>query len=291
MENDPAITIIEPIGSFELYLKYSNRLFERFITDFGMLSKKIKNKKVHEFRLNIKKLNAMYSFIRFINNETELEYPFVAKIYKQTGNFRNVRNQERIFKDFCSLYKVKIKYLKRELKNTAKNKKEKIKLSKNENQPSFILEIKEKLEKLNPEVFKENAIRYSVSLAEQLKSDLLKEDYENNYLHDLRKTLKEFYFNQTSFNRAFEFNYFSSSFLEQIHLLQDTIGKWYDVILLGKALETYKLEFSGNASQKKFFQMELISNEVNKKISVYELEIGFYKKKIYKRLKENKIKN
>ncbi|MBX7045427.1 MAG: CHAD domain-containing protein [Ignavibacteria bacterium] len=200
------------------------------------VSEKFAKKDIHDFRLEIKKLNAFALLLNFVLEENICSASRFESLYKNAGIIRNFSLLKSRLKR-CNSFSEKIRQEFKKKKSLAK--KEFIKhfsdLKKFFERKRYIFRIE-----LSDGKAKEKLDEYLQIMNGELKNFSLKAGQQNFKYHDLRKKLKEYYYNYQVITDALLISQ-NPALLNSIENLNETLGKWHNKVMLLKRIRRMEI--------------------------------------------------
>ncbi|MES2139717.1 MAG: CHAD domain-containing protein [Bacteroidota bacterium] len=177
----------------------------------------------HQLRTEIKKLKAHYKLVNFCSKKFEWKKQFKSfrSIFKQAGKVRELHVEEASLKKYV-VYKGLKKYI-QNLKKVRLEERRKFFLMINANLRNRLKSPNEKVISLIETIKKKDTKTYLNKKKKQIKNLIFGKELKVEKAHELRKLIKDFYYNIKSLN-----------FPKQIKLLKETeafqnlLGKWHD---------------------------------------------------------------
>jgi CHAD domain-containing protein len=186
----------------------------------------------HELRVEIKKLNALFDLIDSSSKEfrrKKMIKPFKI-IFRQAGKIRDLQIEEAIFEKYMQdglLKEYRVKLSKLQLKEE--------KLFYSLIKDKTIKDLKNKYKKTTAfisQIDNEKVSEYMLNKGEKIKKFLRQPKLETEQLHNLRKLLKIYYYNQMSLS-------LENKKISQKATLTELLGKWNDgVVTIGHLQKT-----------------------------------------------------
>lgn len=233
-----------------------------FLYSYGLsltqlLGKRLKPKKtastpkrIHNFRLTVKRLRALIRLLDSISHEPSHGYLFkpFKKVYRKTGYLRDLHVQWKLIKYLKSQSPKEANILlksieKKEISNSKEVNRQFLKLD-----SKGIKNILEYFEEHLASGFKISFDDYNSFISQKIGTikNLIGTDYEDHTLHDIRKQLKELVYTLEVLQIQ-NFNLdIPDETIEWLNNLQEKLGKWndwYNLTLMLKGLNSGKVKF------------------------------------------------
>jgi CHAD domain-containing protein len=210
--------------ALEKYLKTRKKTLLRLLEK---PEKKYTTATFHQLRVEIKKLNALFDLVDSSSKKfsrKKMITPFKT-IFRQAGKVRNLQIEEACFKkhiqdDQLTEYRARLK--KRQLKKT--------RLFLSLINDKTTAQLKNKYDKTTPflsSIDNEKVDEYMLKKREKIKNFLSQPNLEIDQLHQLRKLLKIYYYNQISLSLEQQKQKISMK-----EPLTELLGKWNDGMLI-----------------------------------------------------------
>ncbi len=193
----------------------------------------------HELRVEIKKMKALFELIVFCNKKFRLRktYKRFRTIFKQAGNIRELQIESNFIEQQPNFTFLK-KYPKQLKKYEAQELKKffllanKFSIKKLKEKQSVIIDFLAKTSK-------KKVIRYRNKIKKEIKKLIHKDAFKKNEMHDFRKRLKVYQYNE----KIFDADQSSKKNPTQT-VLSDMLGEWHDyeviILHLKKTITFYK---------------------------------------------------
>ena len=226
--------------------EYGNYVFEQLIENLKHYKKANSHKSLHEIRVNLKKIKALFKLLKFSNKYTgKLKgYKFLRKIFKAAGVIRDIE----VIQSIESNYKIDIN---KSLNNSRiKSKKVLIKLfikkipKYTKKLRALLNNSKKYFNKISNEVVKVYLDEQQEKLKLSLKHILKYSKINELELHSLRKDLKLILYTRDTVS---EFNLKNNYYYNS---LQNLLGKWHDKKVAIHYFKSLKHEQSHQALMK-----------------------------------------
>lgn len=231
----------------------------------------------HQIRVEIKKLNALFKLINFCLKKFEKKKQFRSfrSIFKQAGKVRELQLEEAALKKYAHFSGLK-KYILNLKKVQQKEKKNffllinkdlKTKLKKsNKNIPSLI----------EKKINKKDAKSYLDNRRERIERLTTVKYLKLEKVHELRKLIKEFYYNSKSLNLSKEIK-----LQKETDALQNLLGKWHDC----QVIEEHLNEVVRSKTAMKPLEIKELKKAKNKlssdgEILLKKINTAIYKEKV-----------
>lgn len=177
----------------------------------------------HKLRVEIKKLKSQFKLVNFCSKKFEWKKHFKSfqSIFQQAGKVRELQVEEASLKKYA-LYKGLKTYIKK-LKKVRQEEKFFFLLMINKDLRTRLKKSKKRVLSLIETINKKDAKSYLNKKRKQIENLISGKQLKIEKAHELRKLIKEFYYNIKSLN-----------FPKQIKLLKETdsfqtvLGKWHD---------------------------------------------------------------
>lgn len=224
-------------------------------------------KRIHNFRVCVKKINAFENYLKFIRSEFHLDSNALKKIYKTAGKLRTLALIRKELKE--------IKLLDRNWKKY---------LSKNVEESKEVFN--RKLKKLSKENFKSGLDKVRFTIEEAVDLEKLSNEYLNSLkaeilnlsrkviegkqiIHLLRKKFKEFGYNYLVLSDAFYVT-LDSELLTKVNKLSKLLGVWHDKTVFKKYISHHNMsEFSDKIAQQTSKEISALLNKINVSLKIF----------------------
>ncbi|MDI1355672.1 MAG: CHAD domain-containing protein [bacterium] len=177
----------------------------------------------HELRLEVKKQNAFFELVEFCTKDFERLKHFKAlkTVFRQAGKVRDLQVEEMMLRDYFA--GTELKSYKRQLHKRIEKEKQIYFSMLN---PSFVSQLKNMYRSTEPflsTITTKAAKRYMANRRKKIKIILLKPNLGIFEIHDLRKRIKKYHFNERGLKLMKQNKDPLSS-----KTLPEILGKWHD---------------------------------------------------------------
>lgn len=210
----------------------------------------------HELRVEIKRLKALFELIAFCSKKFKLQKTFTPFriIFKKAGEIRELQLEQTILEEQPNFHLLK-KYP-NQLKKLETKKIKNFFATANKR---LIKKLKGKYRKiicLFTKASKKKVNRYRNKTRKELKKLIRKNDFKKKQIHDFRKRLKVYQYNEKIMNPD------QNKLVPDQDKLSDLLGKWHDynvvILHLKKIISTSKKD-SNKRNQLRIIQVTMTS--------------------------------
>jgi CHAD domain-containing protein len=197
----------------------------------------IKNKNdddLHELRVEIKKISALYHFIECYSNHftSKKELTSLQKIFKLTGKVRDYRNGKKLCAEFNTGYEA--------FKKDEKNQKRYIsKLNHCANKHQHKLKVAQLDANRLLKHLQDHQIKKHLNESKAKLVQILTQNPNGKTLHETRKKIKELYY-LAELAQQERRGVLNAADLKKLDALQDHIGQWHDINKFCQTVQHYK---------------------------------------------------
>ncbi len=215
----------------DLDLKF-NELFLEVLNDFN-------EKAVHGFRVNIKKQVAFFHLLDCVAPKFQAveTVALFSRIFKKAGAIRKVH----IEKNILTNKDLKIKVAPEIIQNLDERLAKKVDRFLQHNYAEDLKAINENselikklIQKISKNSLNNGLNEYFIKLLSSLKKMSVSCKVSEAAFHDLRKLLKELFYNLFLINQLFEHKQLGTGLIKYLDQLQKTLGEWHDIHLTFK---------------------------------------------------------
>ena len=211
------------------------------------LTKILNNKNsIHDFRLSIKKIRAIYNFIKELNLIKNKKLKIdndLRELYRSSGNYRDLQVQLKLAETYENTTHKDFAAYKAFLGKKAKNrKKDFVKFLKKFNLKHSLKSLDRSMKylqkNLNSEALKEKNNRYLQNKSDVIEKTLIQKRNENR-LHDLRKHVKELYYYFDFIADQFTLKKYEDIDVEKLKDMSEHLGDWHDRFVMLTYLDEF----------------------------------------------------
>ena len=215
---------------------FYNALDQRFYQLFHEVLKDFNERAVHEFRVNIKKQVAFFHLLKGIDPRfrTEKAEALFFNLFKYAGAIRKVHIEKNILTNVDLNVKLSPEILENLELQLAKKTEKYLQYDHKKDLHAIIKNrrlIRNRISRI-PENHLNNGLNeYFLKLLEGLRSQSELCKLSETAFHDLRKLLKELFYNLFLINQLLEQRQFTPDILKYLDQLQTSLGEWHDIHL------------------------------------------------------------
>ena len=220
---------------------YGFKLSKKLVKFMLNGEEKINHKKIHSFRLSIKRLSVLLKLLFLLSEKkksTDLLLPF-NEVYKSSGRYRNKHIQRQIINAYESEFprdvKLLIKQLKVEEKNAASKLTDSLKKVNHKAIRKAIKCISDSVKVGSEKITFEKCIEYINSEVEII-TQISARRIDEKALHKLRKQIKGVVYSLELLNNSIKLSHFYKNVYEVANILQDELGQLNDRSMLLKSI-------------------------------------------------------
>ncbi len=243
-------------------LKYYNRLSVLVRKNLKVLNEQQDHDALHQIRVSIKRIRALLLFAEWLTTgkvKARKIYQPLKMLFKSAGFQRDEEVHLRLIADYEKKSRIKAVKYKEFYKKHLSEKKQDLNLQLNDFSEHVVLpDIKRVLEKTIVQ-FSEKKLNkkiFTFSIRHLKKATRLMDEGKRGY-HTARIQMKRAFYLLEVIQQ--ENKYSAKIILEQIKPLEDTLGKWHDLVIARENLSKFN---AGTSEEKKDF------NTFNEKINV-----------------------
>jgi CHAD domain-containing protein len=212
----------------EFLLKYFQEHFMSAIAELNAYGEKGNPERLHQFRVNIKKIRSVIKFLRTIEPGKKLKEinRSIRTIFWKAGEVRELQLKLARLRKSRKYLLIRFCNIESELEHESTAFKDNI--------PAYVDELNEQLKDVNEEaerISQEQVNRYFGKILLDLKSQFYTA-LEPSKWHDIRKKSKQVLYGVHWLDDLKRFRLSRSAMFRLLDGLQETIGNWHDEILL-----------------------------------------------------------
>lgn len=231
----------------DLLIKHIRWLLKEYDRQFRLARKGAKEEPVHDLRVMMKRLSALFLFLnegRIYKNKSKAFFNQLREFFKTAGNLRDLQVMKSLVDSYRNSFSEDIKeydtfLFKKELhaKDTFYKKADEYPKLK---QVQVRKEIIEAISKFSDESLSQKSFAFMVKRLNSIDEYLISADTEK-YLHKIRQTLKQLRFFIEIFHASSQLSIIEESDFNEIKEIENIIGGWNDRSILIEDIRRYIL--------------------------------------------------
>jgi CHAD domain-containing protein len=252
--------------------EYFLSLQKKCVKSAAEIKKEFDGKEIHNFRVCIKKINALTDYLVFLRKDFHSDNKITLHLYKAAGRLRSLYLIKRELKRLNLYDKEWKKFLKEEFSKEKENYKDVYKKFRKNFKHDFKTDKSRVYFTLDETInLEENSKQYINIQQEEvikLSGDVIKGEHD---IHLLRKNLKEFGYNYFALSEAF-YLLTDKSLLSSVEKLNKLLGKWHDKIVFKKYVSKQtKIESSQRIAEQTSSEINLFHNAIINELKAFIL--------------------
>ncbi len=229
----------------ELFVKYINKLYREYNTQFKLAVKGAKEEPVHDLRVLIKRFNALFAFLDetgIYKKNSQLFFNQLRQFFKSAGNLRDIQVKKSLVMNYRNVNELELQEYENyliDIENTAKTGF----FNKSSNYPKSAQAQAKKtiitaIQSFKQEELSSQAKSYILKRLRIIEKYLFKNNI-NKYLHKIRRILKELRYFIEIAQYCTDPNPMEEVDFNEIKEIEDILGSWNDRSVLCKDLKRY----------------------------------------------------
>jgi len=219
------------------YYETLDRDFHQHFTD---VLYQYEDETVHQMRVNLKKQTSFFRLLEVLDEEfsADLAFETLSRLYKKAGRVRDVQVERAVVSKDESRLRLDHAFSEWLQQREAEQRE---KLERFEANYSLVpvrelsRHIIDRVRVLPTRHIQEGMPRYFAQALRRLRVDL--EELDQDHLHDLRKGIKELYYNLLLLDLLLPQKLSKKSFMRRLNKWQNLLGKWHDKDFIVRRVE------------------------------------------------------
>jgi CHAD domain-containing protein len=259
----------------ELFVKYINKLYREYNTQFKFAVKGAREQTVHNLRVLIKRFNALFAFLDeagIYKKDSQLFFYQLKQFFKSAGNLRDIQVKKSLVMIYRNAHELELQEYETYLinrENTAKtgffNKSSHYPKSGQTQAKKTIISA---IQSFKQEELSIQAKSYILKRLRIIEKYLFKNNI-NKYLHKIRQTLKQLRYFIEIAQVCTDPNPMEEVDFNEIKEVEDILGSWNDRSVLRQDMERYnmyKQKLGGGLSDPDISRLLIIIEDDMKKM-------------------------
>ena len=272
------------------YLDFLDHQVRIFRDHYKVTRATMDQEAIHQMRVVVKKINAIHKLKKHIHFPATLNSAFfdiIREIYSASGYLRDVQLQHTLLYNYRKTLRFDFWELQQYINAAEDQLEDQLKEVVVHIDPSAIEEAgtksKPALENDMAVDLENDSLRFILKKIEKIKQLLLLIDNEE-FVHDLRKQVKQLFFVLQFLSQYFPENIFAGHDLKSLRLIGEKLGKWNDLTMFARRVDDFlasqKEEFS-NEFPEYYILLRFIKED--KRLLLNDLDVDIYLELIHLR--------